>query len=296
MKGVNRRNVATNIPAANRGNIGEAAFNPDTRDWISRTTVAGGGVLHSDQVRVHNFVTHHYRSGLRAITGTGHLITYCLLFHKTVSLTGCNVPLWAPSGVGNATLNNFVSGDWNTNGLKGNGSTKFVDTLFVPSTHMAGDANASILAWETEKADTPPTATYALIGSFSGASNVNRLMITPNTGTTAYTVRMFWSGPDALESAVDVRASGYVIGITQASVLPGQIYTQLNNTLIANRTSGVVNTNARPNRPVYVFARSDDNPATTSLYGNSRIKAVAFGNGLTVAQMQQQYSLFERLG
>ena len=267
-------------------------LHPDTYSYLDRVRQAGGEIANHQIDPLNRFVFGHYDTGLRNRNGSGHLVTYCLPLHLTRSIAGCNVPLWAPSGVGNATLNNFVAGDWSINGLKADGSTKFVDTLFVPSTHMAGDANASFLAWETEKADTPAASGYSVMAAYSGTSNINRLLIAPNTGTTAYTVRLFWSSTDGIERACDVKTSGYSTGIMQVSALPGQFYAQLNNTLITNRTSGVTLTHARPTRPVYLFARSDNDPGITGLYGNSRIKAVALGDGLTVAQMQLQYSLF----
>lgn len=75
-------------------------------------------------------------------------IFYLLSLNNKESFTGCGVPEKVPRGVGNAVLNNYVSGDWSrSSGLLGDGSTKFGNTQFIPASHISNVNDSAFWGW-----------------------------------------------------------------------------------------------------------------------------------------------------
>lgn len=279
MLGVNRRNIPSNIRTANRGSVGEAAFNPDTRDWISRVNVAGGGSLHHNQVGLHKFVFNCYANGLRDVTNASHLIRYFLPINKSNSFTGCNVPLWAPSGVGNATLNNYVSGDWTSDGLAGNGSTKYADTGFNPSTHLATNS-ACLFLWISSLS---LTATQERIGA-RNTSTAPRIAV--YYSSTAYGGQ---SGDEAIAATGTTLQAGFtIVNRNSATYLE-----TVNNTTVSTNTTNN-GTVGMPSHNIYLAARNSE--GSPDGYSNDRFRCIGMGLGLTTTQREALYSLLSNLG
>jgi len=104
-------------------------FHDDTLNWQSRVLSAEGTVSTAKLNEIDAAVRYAYDNGLR---GGDNPLRYLLAPSASDGFIGCNVPLF-DDGVGNATLNNYVSGDGNASGLAGDGSTKFIDTGWIPS-------------------------------------------------------------------------------------------------------------------------------------------------------------------
>ena len=133
-------------------NLSEAAAptvsNADAQDWIGRVYTNGGTVSASTASAVNTFCNAIDTAGIRDRF-------YRLNLFAGTGLSACLVPLYrgptrTGTQYGNATDTNngpFVSGDYaetgTTGGLKGNGSTKYLDTGLAGNTFSAGDRHCS---------------------------------------------------------------------------------------------------------------------------------------------------------
>jgi hypothetical protein len=104
-------------------------------DWIKRIQTAGGSAPSAPILSANgNFYDSILRGGILAkIRGVNTYAPGSLIVAAT--------PLLKNSGPNTWSLTNFVSGDLTTNGLKGNGSNKFIDLGIFPTAMLPGGSD-----------------------------------------------------------------------------------------------------------------------------------------------------------
>ena len=149
-----------------------SGVHPEAADWRARVVANGGTVSGSTLQAVSRFCTSISSAGIR--DRFARLNLFC-----GSSLNASLVPLYKSFTFGGASLGNatdtnngpFVSGDYAetgaSGGLKGNGSTKYLDTGLAGTTFSAGDRHCSAY-WN---ANATITGSRAFIGNTDSSSN-----------------------------------------------------------------------------------------------------------------------------
>ena len=248
-----------------------------TQSWVNRTTTAGGSISIARQSAVDNFVRGLISAGLvNGTTLSSSVLKYFLLFASD-GFVGCNVPLIDVSSVGNATLTNFVSGDYDSTGLTGDGSTKFVNTLFNPSLHLSSNTSGSM-------------------GQFSSAGAIGSsvsIFGCQEAGTvlrfSQYFSPTLQGGQIYNEAGQVFIASGYIHGLNFTN-RGTTIRLRRDNTLLVSAASPG---GSRPNANSFLFA-FNNNGVVASFYAFT-LRFGFMGNGLSSAQETSLHALTQIL-
>ena len=138
--------------------------NAEAQDWISRVYAAGSTVSQPVANAVSDFIT-----GCQA-DGIWDAMNNVVLLAGADTLTGALVPV---KGVA-PTSQNFVGGDYSaTSGLKGDGTTKRLDSNYLDDTDPQNDCHVSVFVSEASTAAAGNLQTYLAGGngsSFRGIS------------------------------------------------------------------------------------------------------------------------------
>jgi hypothetical protein len=232
------------------------ALDPDAAAYITAVETADGQALEAGVVTaINDFVV-----GCKA-DGVWNAIKASCILAGARTLGGALVPL-----TGAAPTNfNFVSGDYNRKtGLKGDGSTKYLDS------NRAGDAEALNNQHMSVYVDTASTATNAYIG-LGGDTGIYR-----NTALNAIDVR---SRNSIGGSTGSINSIGF-IGISRGNASNFDARTS-GNTVIIN----IVSNFANPQNTT-VFARQSG----TSLLADARIAFYSIGEALDLALLDARVS------
>jgi hypothetical protein len=255
--------------------------NADAQSWIDRVYANGGTVSTSTASAVNTFCNSIDAAGIRdrffrlnLFAGTG--------------LPACLVPLYRGQSLGGTQLgnatdtnNNFVSADYvetgTTGGLKGNGSTKSLDT---------GIANNVVLGTSRHLAVYEAEMGTQAFGATIGASG-NR---TPNSAwflgypSPATTVR-YGGLVNFLYATAANTGPAFFLGTNDSTV--AQIYR--NNSLSGATSSGTAITPTTDS--VLVFGMT----ATTSVINRSsaRLGGYSLGLGMTASQASAYYTAIQ---
>lgn len=136
-----------------------SGLNPDAIAWRNAVFAAGSSVSGSVVSAVSDFITGCQSDGI------WDAMNNVVLLAGANTLTGALVPV---KGVA-PTSQNFVSGDYSAaSGLKGDGTTKRLDSNYLDNTDPQNDCHASVFASEASTAAAGTLHTYLLGGS--GAS------------------------------------------------------------------------------------------------------------------------------
>jgi hypothetical protein len=189
---------------------------------------------------------------------------------------------------GNATdtNNNFVSGDYTSDGLAGNGSTKFLQTGFATTSLGTNLAHISVSASGTETSAPAGTIVDAM-GTYDGS-----------TSESFYGIEWYTFGGNR---------GGFVGGFNSASIPPPFSATERHmlvsresstsltlyrsGTSVATQSISV--TYANNMREFYVFALN--NAGTAQRFTASRMQCYSIGLSLTATQAQSFYAALNTL-
>lgn len=154
------------------------ATHPEAASWATRVVTNGGTVGSSTLAAVSKFCRDIDAAGIRSKF-------YRLNLFCGTGLNACLVPLYVNTSSGGVTLGNttdtnngpFVSGDYSetgssTGGLKGNGTTKHLDTG-VNASALGFSVTSFHLAYYAKGTEAAGTSRYAIAATSSpGANNV----------------------------------------------------------------------------------------------------------------------------
>lgn len=214
---------------------------------------------------------------------TGGLLSKLKCFNPMASdgLAGVAVQLNGATGLAAAgVLNGFVSGDWSLNlGLKGNGSTKYIDCgltaattgLVLNNTHISG---------------------YCISGGSAYGQIVGRY-----DGTNAFTLNVPWTGDTAISSGQYAGGSGSVSG-PGAPLPPGFIcgsrVSATDHRVFKNATQVGANTTVAGTLPSgNIYAMGTNNVTTPQGLFSGTANWYSFGDGVTPAQESALYTLIQ---
>lgn len=262
-----------------------SVLHPDASDWITRVTANGGSASSTTLAAVSTFCAAIQAAGIRdrfyrlnLFCGTG-LNAVLVPLYRNTSLTG--------SGLGNTTdtNNNFVSGDYvelgsNTGGLKGNGSSKWLNTGLNPVTvgFSVASHHLSVYVKGTEASGT----SRAMIGNANTGDSPSALFFVTSGTAERFTF------PQALAQATSGGTS--IDGMLTGTVEGGESNYYRGTASQATSEDGSV---AFPDRSYAVFA-SQNTPGGVFLYSLARyFRAYSLGLGLTSAQLTAYYNAMQ---
>jgi hypothetical protein len=259
------------------------AVHPEALDWATRVTANGGTVSSNTLAAVSTFCTSiNAESGLRA--AILRLNLFC--GNSDASLNAVRTPLYLSGSFGGTTIGNttdtnfnFVSGDYQETGsgggLKGNGSSKYLNTGLNGSTAISSGNNCH-LSYSGTSLETSGDRIAA--GTFSVVTNGAFIADIYAAYTNGRPVRI--GGPNVGQFPV-VTSPGtteahYIGTRTSATLL--SLYRS--GSLFGTNTSSQSTTIA--NVPITVFALN--NAGDSQAYTAGRLRMYSIGNGLTAAQ------------
>lgn len=251
-------------------------------DWASRVSQNGGTVSTTVLRAVSDFCHAIDRGGVRSSI-------YRLNPFAGGNLSGCLVPLYRAASIGGTVIGNatdtnvnFVSADFAetgaSGGLKGNGSTKYLNTGFT--TNSLPSATSMHLSFSATSASVSGTPTF--LGSYNGvlsglvsldewSSSVTGGARTFRCGTATSAQLPAVTSPGATES--------HMIG-SKTSATSCVIYRS--GTSAASNSANV--TPVRNDRPVFVFVLGTNSAPQAGGYSASRGRMYSIGSGIDATQ------------
>lgn len=259
---------------------GVASGHPEALAWRNRVLANGGSVSDATLAAVTTFCASiDAESGLRAA------ILRCNLFcgNSDANLAAVRTPLYLSGSLGGTAIGNamdtnvnFAQADYqetgSSGGLKGNGTTKYLNTGF----NYSSISNANSFHLSTSGIELETTGERMLIGSYQFPGNQSEwAMLDASTGASA---RGFRHG---LGSGLSVTASTgsepHLLGSRTSSSLATLYRTGAS---AATQTASLSPVTAA--RAFFVFAGG--NNGTPASYTAARLRMYSIGNGLTAAQ------------
>ena len=247
--------------------------NADAQDWVNRVYANGGTVSASTAAAVNQFCVDIEAASLRDRF-------YRLNLFCGTGLNACLVPLYRGTSLGGTQYGNttdtnvgagpFVTNDYSetgaSGGLKGNGSSKYLDTgleqSIIPLTNF--HLSASLTAGETSY-----TAENTLIGHYNVAQSdfaVLRQAVT--TGTRDFLAGSFGA---SVASAAPSSVEAHVLGV-RSSATSTTLYRSGSSVASSSVNVGSATTSSRP---YFVFARN--NTGSPNNYTSARLRMYSIG-------------------
>jgi len=261
------------------------SLHPDTRNYLQRVSLVGGSVAPVKVKALDSAIKNLYANNLR---GSANYLKYWLCLNLTESFTGCLVAVY-DDGVGNATNYNFVSGDWTSQGLKGNGSNKYLNSGWNPATSLGTFSNAGrydvhMSAWVT---DHGANASIEYGGVMGGGNNGDDFI-----EMYAY-FDSFFEGQILLGDSAYIATTPQATGFHLLNRLTGGAGRLVVNGY-ATTDAGLASPIANPNYTIPFFAMNEP-VGTIPLYGAARVSNFTMGAGLTTTQEVALYNILQSL-
>lgn len=248
---------------------GQALFkDPDAIDYLERVKAADGGV--GVEVAVAMAVDDFFK-GLKA-DGTWSAIKASCIMCGARTISGALVPLAgaAPTGYGD-----WASGDYDrSSGLKGNGSTKYLDTNRANNADGQNDNHMALYVSERSTTDNAGGDALAGVGgNDSGARNIVRRTVAPLTFA-------FRANNDDQQFAGNNNDTGFVgMQRQEASVYEGRS---------GGATTSLADASQSPQSGSTYLYRL--NWATSTLICNPRLAFYSIGSSLDLAALDNRVS------
>jgi hypothetical protein len=257
---------------------------PDTDDYLTRLTSAGGSISQFNIDLLDTKIRLFYAKGLRGAT---NFLDYWLQLNLTKSFTGSLVPVY-DSGAGNPTNIGFTAGDWDpTLGLKGNASNKYLNSGYSLSTQLgaftlAGRSDFHLSALQSQFISAGSGNYEVLIGQ--AAVNNDAAEYALWNGETADNYFVFGrDSPNAFNPISG--AAGLLLGTISSTHIARLL---VDNTLVENQ-NGTPTTVGDPTINLFMFARNL--AGSPDFYSKARISSFTAGYGLTTTQETDLYNI-----
>jgi hypothetical protein len=272
------------------GKIGFFRTHPEALAWRTRVIANGGTVSASTLAAASNFCSAIAAAGIRnrflrlnLFAGSG-IAAALVPLYRGQSLTGTQLGGTTDTNV------NFVSGDYvetgSTGGLKGNGTSKYLDTVLPASNLTPASAHAAAYA-ETLAVDA--TADKSLILSHASATTFAGIYGITTRDATNLAVNFGYAGVpvNARASPATPASSGLLLS-SATSTTDLRFFHNGNQTALqtAARNEAALST-----RPVFVFCANGN--GTPGLCTAARLRAYSCGLGMTGAQAASFYNALQ---
>jgi hypothetical protein len=234
---------------------------------MNRVRNAGGSVSTVKVLAADKLLSSLQNTGFYTPGSTSSIIRWILLIGGCDGFSGCNVPIVDVHGFGNSTLNNYVSGDWNSSGLAGNTSTKYIDTKYNMSTGGFSTSAGFFLFWDTSV--TKPFPGYAAIGT-----NVTNVWTMYWSGNQSGDFGSLWGGAGNTETFVTYPLTTGLTGCLRTSSTTFTRRSDSYSSIIASSTGTGVDSNT-----LYLGARNE--PGGPANYHADRYLLALAGSSIT---------------
>jgi hypothetical protein len=256
--------------------------NADAQDWVNRVYANGGTVSSTTASAVNTFCNDIDEAGIRSLFYRANL--FC--GNADASLIAVRTPLYRGQSLGGTQFGNALDTNVNfaitdyaetgagTGGLKGDGSTKYLDTGFATNM-LPAVTSRHVSAYEIAKS---PNTNDASIGGSIGSSSDGMIL---STGNPASAYFLYRAGPNTFVQASSSYSGGaHWIGQNNA-IRAGQIYK--NGTLDASATAPGDCVNSAATIGVFSWKYTD---ATTSWIFTSAVRLGGYSIGLSMTDPQ----------
>jgi hypothetical protein len=210
------------------------------------------------------------------------------------SLTAALTPAWNITGGFDPWLNhNFVSGDLTVNGLQGDGSSKYLDTGFIPSLSYTGISDAGLTCYVAANNTNANDVDLYCAGP-SGVPDYGLLV--SNLGTCYFDSYSFTAGSGRI-SAANSGFLGYISGNhgTLGGGIIQAVYTGNSSgghsTLVSSSTS---TGGSLPAVNLYATAANNNNSSVFD-YSSKRYSFFAIHSGLAATESLAFYNAVQAL-
>lgn len=237
-------------------------------------------------------------ANLAALDGLYTALNSASLLSKVIALN-CLTPdnivaaMWPFIGVAGAqpsakwTNSNFVIGDLTINGLKGDGTTKSINTGINLSTALAGINSSAFMVYVS----TNVVEVAFQMGIYNGAADNGIALV---LGQAATDNAFIGSATQVASSNPVVHGAGYYCASRTSSTSLELYFANSGNAHASIATQAGANAKTFSNDSHFlVFADYDPNSATTSLWSAKRMSCVAVFSGLTAADSLASFTALQ---
>ena len=258
------------------------AIHATASDWAARVVTNGGAAVSDNTLAaVSNFCG---ALDAAAITVLMSAVNVFAPDNLIASIT----PLIVGVGVDPWTNTNFVAADLSIQGLKGNGSNKYLDSGVVANAAFSGTTEGGISLYNTFA--TIPTTQSEMAGGSSATVNI---LLESCSGANAI-FNCFSNGNGQVSGATNLPFGlGFTSG-NRTTASAASIYTA--NSIVAFSalaTSALTNIQNPQAFSIAVFAVNYN--AVISRYSGKRLSFAAIHHGLTSAQCQALYNAVQQM-
>jgi hypothetical protein len=197
-------------------------------------------------------------------------------------------PLQRGTGADPWVNHNFISGDLTIDGLRGNASTKYLDTGMKVSTSGISVTSASIIAY----AFSVSGGTCADLGCVNGTTNDSFDMYCNFSGTSYFDAFTDLGAPGRINTAT--HGAGYYCGSRTASNAINLYYAK-SSSAHASIVSGSGTAGALPAFNLFVFDLSLNGAEYASGHSDNRLSFAAVAIGLTSTDSSNLYTRIQAL-
>ena len=268
------------------------SYHPDTDDYLIRLASAGGTISQFNTNLLDTKIRYIYANNLRGATD---FLKYWLCLNLTESFTGCLVPVY-DDGVGTATNNNFVSGDWSaTLGLTPNGSTKYLNSNYslpasLGSFTLGGRSDFHMGVWQSDFVINPfdyECNMGVFFGDGGGSGTGSQNAWTLENGFEFDDSNFTSVGRDGYSapSASPCFGTGFLL-LNQVSTGSSRL---LGNNSLRSATSGSPSFVRSLTNNVFLFARNND--GSPDLFSTNKVTNFTMGYGLSTSQETALYDM-----
>jgi hypothetical protein len=267
--------------------IDTPTIDPIVTEWANRVISNGGNTTSaSTQAALSTFVQTLNTNGILSLM----LSVNCFVPDGLIAAT---TPLINSAGNNLYTNTSFVSSDLNGHGLKGDASSKYLDTGFT-GTSFPSDNNAGMTIYcsQTASAGQYDTGYTSNLGDIS-------FVVTTHAGAAATFMGQIWSTTDVTTGSANLisPSTGSYLSVNRVSSTDLKLYAANSRTphyvVLSNTTT---RTSSRNGTTVYIFAIRAFNSGTLPFgHSNSRMSFFAIHYGLTQAQSQVLFNAVQTL-
>jgi hypothetical protein len=280
--------VLFNLVQNMRIGLGGGYINVDpVADWVARVVRNGGAVPSANTqaaltVFYNGLVSNNLLAKMKVITPL-----------VPDSLTAALTPFWNITGGRDPWVNtNFVSGDLTVNGLKGDGSTKWLNTGIIPSASFSGITDGGLTVYVAANSTNVAESDFNVTQSASQA-----MALYPNYNGTSYLDLYAENTGSGRINATNTSFTGFISG-NRGSNLGGGIIEAIFtgnsgagfNTLVSSSTSSG---GSLPTLELYAMALNLSGSVSQFTLKTNSFFAVH--NGLTATEAQNFFNLVQAL-
>jgi hypothetical protein len=264
--------------------------NADAQDWVNRVYANGGTVSASTASAVNTFCNAIDAAGIRDRF-------YRLNLFCGTGLNACLVPLFRGPSLGGTqygnttdTNNNFVSGDYNesgaaSGGLKGNGTTKYLDTGLTQQT-INGSGLGHLSVYARHRSYPAAAASYRMIGTIQTSPTNDWYFVDTRISAAGVVSNVSVHGGSSNITSTSFDATtARLMTLSRLSSSDARTYSDATEvgSDTTSRTIAAVNAN------MFVFAENRVGTGAQTL-SNITLAAYSMGLNLTASQVSAFYS------